>query len=563
MNIIKPTAAFLAAASMATGVFAESSFMVQPTDFLTDTVTISGKIDCEEEQNINIVVSQEGVDPENITRAVDLFKQQNETKTDENGNFSFSFKMKSYDAEYDSTKRLWGEYGVYIKAGAADKPMYKILYSSKETDRKTAIAEINAGAQADILGKIDDYAKIFGLGDFEAMSAAKKSDIAYSLKQAEYAETDSQKVQNVMRESAILSCYNNKAFSTIADSRYNLKYTDLIGYDTFDKDYSTTLYECYCTLLSDSGKRLVLETTAESLPTDYDSLKRAFAKSVVLCGIKNAAQSGGEHIGKLLTEDNAKLVGLSATGYFASDMKNKIHSELLKESDFSSIADLEAKLKKIIAALPKKETGGGNSSTGKTSFSGPSSSMAAEINKEEKEIIFSDMGEEHWARIACEELYKTGTLNGYPDGTFRPEGRVTREQAVKMILGTGKYEPCEYKGNFVDVDKNAWYAGFLGTGLQNGIVKGISGNLFGIGKNVTREDFAVMLYRAIGSPESEGAPDFADGAEISSYAVRAVDYMKSKQIISGYSDGTFRPEKTITRAEAAMILYKLAGGENR
>ena len=94
MNIIKPTAAFLAAASMATGVFAENSFMVQPTDFLTDTVTISGKIDCEEEQNINIVVSQEGVDPENITRAVDLFKQQNETKTDESGNFSFSFKMK-------------------------------------------------------------------------------------------------------------------------------------------------------------------------------------------------------------------------------------------------------------------------------------------------------------------------------------------------------------------------------------------------------------------------------------------------------------------------------------
>lgn len=319
--------------------------------------------------------------------------------------------------------------------------------------------------------------------------------------------------------------------------------------------------------MSNDGKKLVIENIARQKPTDYDSLKRAFAKNVVLYGIKNSAQSGGEHIGKLLTRDNADLVGLSAESYFAGEMKNKIHSELLKETGFLSISDLEEKLDKIIKVLPAKETpggttGGSSSSSGKTSLSGPVSSMVSEINNIGNESVFSDVDDGHWAKSAIEELYKRGIVNGYPDNTFCPDDRVTREQALKMILCAAEYEPAAYSGSFFDVDKSAWYASYIGAALQRNIVRGVGENMFGIGKNVTREDFAVMMYRAVGSPESGEGCVFTDKADIADYAVNAVDYMSFMKYISGYGDGSFKPKKTITRAEAAMIIYKFLGGES-
>ena len=152
-------------------------------------------------------------------------------------------------------------------------------------------------------------------------------------------------------------------------------------------------------------------------------------------------------------------------------------------------------------------------------------------------------------------------MSGYPDNTFRPDERVTREQALKMILCALGYEPVSCSGSFSDVDKAAWYASYVGAALQKNIVKGMGENMFGIGKNVTREDFAVMLYRAADSPECGEKCAFADKADISDYAVSAVDYMSFMKYISGYDDGSFKPKKTITRAETAMIIYKLLGGE--
>ena len=80
-----------------------------------------------------------------------------------------------------------------------------------------------------------------------------------------------------------------------------------------------------------------------------------------------------------------------------------------------------------------------------------------------------------------------------------------------------------------------------------------------MGKNITREDFAVMLYRIIGEEITEKS-SFSDYNEISDYAKDAVSYMNKKGYINGYSDNTFRPEKEITRAEAASIIYRYIKG---
>ena len=114
---------------------------------------------------------------------------------------------------------------------------------------------------------------------------------------------------------------------------------------------------------------------------------------------------------------------------------------------------------------------------------------------------------------------------------------------------------------FADVNKDAWYAHYVETGLASGVISGISETEFGIGKPITREDMATILYRGVKVAEynmySVADTDFTDKDTISPYAQEAVTALSGAKVINGMEDGSFMPKKTATRAEAAMMLYKL------
>ena len=89
-----------------------------------------------------------------------------------------------------------------------------------------------------------------------------------------------------------------------------------------------------------------------------------------------------------------------------------------------------------------------------------------------------------------------------------------------------------------------------------GIIKGISDELFGTGKTITRQDLCTLIYRAYFSDEEEAEKlNFKDSSDISDYAVKAVSKLYEKGIISGFPDETFRPKELCTRAQAAKMLY--------
>ena len=89
-------------------------------------------------------------------------------------------------------------------------------------------------------------------------------------------------------------------------------------------------------------------------------------------------------------------------------------------------------------------------------------------------------------------------------------------------------------------------------------MNGIGENIFGVGKSVSRQDFAVMMYRALADNAGDDAVlRFSDSEEIADYAQAAVKHFVSGGIISGYDDNTFRPNGSITRAEAAKIIYNI------
>ena len=126
-----------------------------------------------------------------------------------------------------------------------------------------------------------------------------------------------------------------------------------------------------------------------------------------------------------------------------------------------------------------------------------------------------------------------------------------------LVLVAGKYDVAS-KCNFVDVPSDNWSYSYIASAVGSGLVTGISETEFGLGMEITRQDACVLLYRVLKDQATITNPkDFTDKAEISSYAVDAVNAMSSMGLVNGMEDGSFKPLNVMTRAEAAKLLYEL------
>ncbi|CAM4414410.1 S-layer homology domain-containing protein [Paenibacillus alkaliterrae] len=139
----------------------------------------------------------------------------------------------------------------------------------------------------------------------------------------------------------------------------------------------------------------------------------------------------------------------------------------------------------------------------------------------------------HWAEQLIVKWVGKGTINGYSDGTFRPNKAITGAEltaiANRLLAAQGKTV-----ADLTDVPGNI-------AAKPN--------------KSVTREDAIVLFYKMLELEAQEGAwTTFKDAAAIHSYAVNAVNTMYEKELISGYKDGTFRPQGAISRAEIVKII---------
>lgn len=172
---------------------------------------------------------------------------------------------------------------------------------------------------------------------------------------------------------------------------------------------------------------------------------------------------------------------------------------------------------------------------------------------------FSDVNKNHWAYHSIVYLADLGVINGKGDETFAPDDTVKREEFVKILVLAKKLSLTSENIHFEDVPADSWFGAYVSTAVKNGIISGIGENRFGSGMGVTRQDAAVMLERSMKnmlskSDKTENA--FTDASQISDYALEAVNTLYSNEIISGMGDGSFMPEKMLTRAEAAQLIFK-------
>ena len=151
----------------------------------------------------------------------------------------------------------------------------------------------------------------------------------------------------------------------------------------------------------------------------------------------------------------------------------------------------------------------------------------------------------------------TAFLVGYAEGTFGPERNMTRAEVTTMFarLLTEQIEADKtYSSTFNDVAKNCWAANYIGYMQQFGIVTGYTDGSFRPNAPVTRAEFAAIASRF--EKLTQGSANFTDVPD-THWAVRYINFAATRGWVTGYEDGTFKPEHSITRAEVAAVTCRL------
>src|SRR5690606_8570809 len=173
--------------------------------------------------------------------------------------------------------------------------------------------------------------------------------------------------------------------------------------------------------------------------------------------------------------------------------------------------------------------------------------------------VFPDLPSDHWAHAGVELLAERGAVNGFEDGTFRPEAVVTRAEFVKLLLGVLGMEPDGASmGNvsFADVTSSDWHAPYVRTAVREGFVQGTSPAAFSPDAPLTREQLAVLLASALKLPDGSELR-FVDAGQISDWARPGVSAAVAAGYLEGFPDGTFRPQEPATRAQGAQVLAQV------
>ncbi len=145
-----------------------------------------------------------------------------------------------------------------------------------------------------------------------------------------------------------------------------------------------------------------------------------------------------------------------------------------------------------------------------------------------------------------------GAIKGYPDGTFRPENKITRAEFVSVLVRA--FDLKEGGGqNFADTDGH-WAAGAVAIAVRHGIVQGYGNDIFGPDDFITREQMVMMLVKAAGGTPKDGITSFADDSRISDWARGAMALAAESGIINGYPDNTVHPQGDASRAEGVTMI---------
>lgn len=188
------------------------------------------------------------------------------------------------------------------------------------------------------------------------------------------------------------------------------------------------------------------------------------------------------------------------------------------------------------------------------------SQYAIVIDDKSHDLPFTDVAQGAWYESAVGYAYTHDIMEGTSDTTFVPDKSLTRAEAVQVLYNLEGQPTVSNRSTFPDLVHD-WYKPAIAWAEQTGVVDGYEDGTFRPDQPVTRQEFAQMLYNYAKYKDydltAEGdLSTFPDGNKVQEWAVPAMSWANGNQLINGHDDGTLEPGGTATRAQAASILTR-------
>lgn len=538
----------LAVALSGISAFAKTS---QTGDF---EITSSGSISAKNGEEITIDVYYPDKTYTDLLNAdigdyTKILLRRDQTTVGERGKYEFKFKVGNIPT---------GEYTVRISktnAKTADDVVVEKLLYSNPNDYKTAVEALNKATNViELKNIIDTYSMALGIDlSNETDSDAVLTIMLNSVKAEKLKSDDAKSVQNCFNLSKLVAELNSSKTENINNkiTVLDLSKCGLDGYYT--KSYVNEDVQKNLTSRV-SGKNF------DSIPKLYKSLCEQFVLAVV-------EKSGSNSAIKEVIDGFSEEIGASVSGFSERNL-----SELSGQNynDYSALKSAIDNIKSSNSGSPSSSGGNRGGGSG-GSIGGTKTYPTVVPDTDNKDIelnyyVFDDLDSVEWAREPICKLAEMGVLRGKEYRLFYPNDNIMREEFVKMLTVAYKLNIENKTDKFTDVNADDWFMPYVAAALENGIVNGVSDDMFGTGQNITRQDLAVMAYNAALKNgvefNTEGVQKFSDDDKISDYAKTAVYALKSQNIVNGIDGKNFAPQDTATRAEAAKILYALISLSN-
>lgn len=536
----------------------------------TQTVTVSGSVG-----GADMLVSVEVLAPGHSWQELDgdvfgfdKLVYFDQTRADENGSFSFSFCLDDKTEKY--SLRIFSSFDKEFCY--SDNSIH--TFSSKDiTAVFDKVSEAKSGKDLEFLTE-GSAAEFIGI-DISCLSDVTDKMLFLKCVYAQMPENSIKNAADIQEafDTGYILYQLNSANSS--DELANVLEDNKV-FLGLDEKYSQNLFDDE-SIYDSKRKSDVLSKLADTEFKNTDDFKKEYGDRILLyacCGQKNYNKI--DYIIKkseILKEyDIGKYTSLSAKARI--DVLRKING---CSKPYDSVLSLAHAIKE--ASAPNSSggssiggSGGGTSSKSEGNTNAviyPSKQDISQSQENDKDSVhnsvsseFKDMDGYKWANEAVSILKSAGVVSGRNDNEFCPGDDVTREEFLQMLIGAMGVSHSNTAVTFVDVNNDAWYFNCVNTGVSLGITKGISGDTFGIGTAITREDMAVMVYRALRSmnmdfTQNPAAAEFEDLSEISEYAYEPVRLLCAQAMINGTGNNRFEPKIKVNRASAAKLIYEV------
>ncbi len=444
-------------------------------------------------------------------------------------------------------------------------------YAARE-DIETALQVLNGGADASDIAALfsDEKAKCVMQGLDYDIDGLKDKNRLYGMLAANApydggVNTAMQKIRALGIMQTLYECDSaDTARRTVENAAELLKIAQLDAYTLDKKAY-----------VADGYKTRLYNALRKADIRIFSDFADVYRETAILSAAQNLTSRA--EIGRLLY-DMGEEVSYTEFNSLSESKRVSIGTELLFSEKHTTVADLvkafNDKVKKVRSDSSSRNNGGtaggGSSSGGGMAGSGGMQQiMTVESGKNGSTQSgsggFEDMAGFEWAAAAVERLRKSGIVNGYNEKLFAPGQSVAREEFVKVTVtafGLGGKAGAEL--HFEDVNAGDWFYPYIASAYSQGILSGTSKNRFGVGESITREDAAVILFRIMnykGNLLPVGENGFSDSNMISDYAYDAVSALSAAGYINGNGDGSFAPQKSLSRAEAAQLICNIVWKE--